>query len=141
MIDLWHKHEIAVVDGNRFVKAVVGVHTLEGETVAWLNMMVVGFFQVSFMRRILGIVFMGWKRGPVACRSDDLDKDQTLGLLIHVHNVLDTTPCIALAPQFYAHILWSNHARRQVLVCGWGTGNGDLHAIRGTFDAVVGIFR
>ena len=70
-----HENQVPIVDSDRFVKSLVIVHTLKGEPIRRLNVMVIGFLKIGLIRRVLGIVLVRGKRGPVASRRDDLDND------------------------------------------------------------------
>jgi hypothetical protein len=106
-----YQDEISIVDGDRFIKFLAGVHALKGKAIGRLNVVVIGLFQIGLIGRILGIMFVWRERGPVASRSDDLDNDQSLGFLIGIQYVLDTALRIALTPSFHTHIVRPNHTR------------------------------
>src|SRR6516162_9964586 len=74
VVALGHQHQVSIMDSNRFIETMIRVDTLEGETIGWLQAVVVCLLQVRLVRRVFRIVFMRGKRGPVASRSDHLDE-------------------------------------------------------------------
>ena len=97
VISLRNQDQLPIVDSDRFIKSLVIVHTLEGKPIGWLNVMVICFLKIGLIRRVLSIVFMWRERGPVASRSDHLDKDQALRFLIGIQDVLDAALRVALS--------------------------------------------
>src|SRR5689334_5383580 len=91
MISFGDQHQVSILYGNRFIKAIIGVDTLKAKAIMWLHMMIIGLFQVCLVWWILGIMFMWWKRRPVARRSNHLNHDQAFCLLINIQYMLNTT--------------------------------------------------
>src|SRR6266849_790744 len=102
VISLWNEYEIAIMHGDRLIKLPRSIHPLDGASVGWLNVMVIRFFEICFIWRIFCIMLMWRETRPVACRSNDFDKDQPLGLLICIQQVLHSPERIALSSLFNA---------------------------------------
>ena len=62
VVALGHQHQVSFVDSNCFIETIIRVDTLEGETTAWLQAMIVRLLQVRLLRRVLRIVFVRRKR-------------------------------------------------------------------------------
>ncbi len=88
MIPLGDQDKISIMYCDRFIE-ILAIHTLEGEPVARRDAMIIRLLKVSFVRRVLGIMFVRRERGPVASRSNDLDDDQALRCLVGIQDVLD----------------------------------------------------
>ncbi len=95
MKPLGDQDKISIVYCDRFIE-ILAIHTLEGEPIVRRDAMIIRLLKVSFVRRVLGIVFVWRERGPIARRRDDLDDDQALRCLVGIQDVLDAALRIAL---------------------------------------------
>src|SRR5438876_5925894 len=105
VVSLWNQHEITVMHGNRLIKLSRTIHALDGASVSWLNVMVIRFFEIGFIWRILCIMLVWRETRPVTCRGNNFNKDQPLGLLICIQQVLHLPECIALSSSLNVHIV------------------------------------
>src|SRR5258708_7012583 len=102
VISLWNEYEIPIMHGNRLIKLPRSIHPLDSASVGWLSVMVIRFFEIGFIWRIFCIMLMWRETRPVACRGNNFDEDQPLGLLICIQQVLHSPERIALSTPFNA---------------------------------------
>src|SRR5579864_8550922 len=104
VISLWNQHEVTIMYCNCLIELSWTIHSLDGASVSWLNVMVIRFFEIGFIWRILCIVLVRRETRPVARRSNDFDNDQPLGLLICIQQVLHSPERITLSSPFNASL-------------------------------------
>src|SRR5260370_33409988 len=97
VISLWNEYEITIMHRNRLIKLPRSIHPLDSASVGWLSVMVIRFFEIGFIWRILWIMLMWRQTRPVAYRGNNFDEDQPLGRLICIHKVLHSPQRIGLS--------------------------------------------
>ena len=114
MIAARHHHHIVVVRCHAGIQAaVIGIHSLECEALRRIETVIVGLFQLGLFARLRGIVFMRRPGAGGAFVGIHLHHQQTVGLRIIRQDIVHQTLITPFATMLNAHILRTNHPRRQ----------------------------
>ena len=116
MIALRNENDFAIAHRQCLIDAAIrGVHLLQRKALGPLNAIVVDFLKVHFARRVVHIVLVGRKAGPVARRREHLHHDQALRGKPGRQHIVNLASGVAAAANLDAHIVRRYQPRRKFL--------------------------
>ena len=106
-----HHDHVVVRHGHGFIQAaVVVIDALEGESLRWIDAVVIDLFELCFLRTSIVIVFVRRITRPVATRRQYLTDQQALGVRISEQDVANVPAVGVAAPGFELAVLGPDQA-------------------------------
>jgi len=107
-----HQNKLSVAHCERFVNAAVsGIDLLNRKTFRALDAVVVNLFEVHFRGRVIDIVFVGRKAGPIALGREDLHHQQAMRGKLRRNHGMNLARGVAAAANFDAHLVRRHQPR------------------------------